>query len=81
MSHEKCYKTINEIDDLNVRLAGGLNCLSAIHEAIEYGTLEAKEWKAGLWFVCDTLMDVQEQIQAAIDGYDMRPAAVPQNCG
>ena len=75
MPLEKCYKTINEIDDLNAKLAGGLNCLSAIQEAIEYGTLEAKEWKDGLWFVCDSLIDIQQQIQAVIDGCEMQPAA------
>ena len=75
MSIEKCYKTINEVDDLNTRLACGLNAMSAIHEAILYGTLEAKEWKEGLWFVCDSLIDLQKQIQAVIDGCDMRPAA------
>lgn len=75
MSQEKCYKAINDIDDLNTRLACGLNAMSAIHEAILYGTLEAKGWKDGIWFVCDSLMDIQEQIQAVIDGCEMCPAA------
>lgn len=75
MSIEKCYKAINDIDDLNTRLACGLNALSAIHEAILYGTLEAEYWKDGLWFVCDSLNDVQKQIQAVIDGCEMQPAA------
>lgn len=77
MSQEQCYKAINDIDDLNTRLACGLNAMSAIHEAILYGTLEAEGWKDGIWFVCDSLMDIQEQIQAVIDGCEMQPAAQP----
>ena len=81
MNPEKCYKAINDIDDLNTRLACGLNAMSAIHEAIEYGTVEGTYWAEGLWFVCDSLSDIQKQIQAVIDGCEMQPAAKPQDCG
>ena len=78
MSQENCTQTMNEIDDLNTRLACGLNAMSAIHEAILYGTLEADEWKDGLYGVYDYMSGIQEQIQAAVDGYFERPAA---SCG
>lgn len=76
MNPEKCYKAINEIDDLNTRLACGLNAMSAIHDAILYGTLEAEGWKDGIWFVCDSLIDIQEQIQAVLDScYEQNAAS------
>ena len=76
MSIEKCYKAINDIDDLNTRLACGLNAMSAIYKAIEYGTLEGTNWTEGLWFVCDSLIDIQEQIQAVLDScYEQNAAS------
>lgn len=75
MSVKNCTQTLNEIDDLNARLACGLNAMSAIHEAILYGTLEADEWKDGLFCVYDYMSGIQEQIQAVIDGCEMQPAA------
>ena len=47
MNPEKCYKSINDIDDLNTRLACGLNAMSAIYEAIAYGTLVTAQDKDG----------------------------------
>lgn len=67
--HQKDYvATINEIDELNTRLACGLNALSAIHEAILYGTMEAGEWKDGLYGVYDYMSDIQSQIEKAVNG-------------
>lgn len=75
MNSEKYYKAINRIEDLHVNLACALNCLAAIREAIEHGTMEAAHWKDGLGFVCDSINEIQVQIHAVIDSCNEQPAA------
>lgn len=81
MDPQKCFEAINQVDDLNFKLACGVNILGAIHEAIEYGSLDAISYKDGLFGVYDYIGIIQEQIQAVLDNCDERPAAAPQSCG
>lgn len=68
MNPEKCVEAIRAIDDLNYKLRCGLNMVDAIREAVEYGKLDAKEWKDGLFAAHEYLASVQADIQEAVDG-------------
>ena len=81
MNPEKCIRAINAVDDLNFKLACGVNLLSAIHEAMECGQMEASSYTNGLFGVYDYISTIQEEIQAVLDSCDERPTAMPQNCG
>ena len=73
MNLEKCVKAISDMDNLNFKLACGTNILGAIHEAIEYGSLDAVSYKDGLFGVYDYISTIQEQIQAVLDSCDEQP--------
>ena len=81
MNPEKYMSAINEVDDLNFKLGCGVTILSAIHDAMERGNLDAICYKDGLFGAYDYISAIQEQIQAVIDGCEMQPTATPQNCG
>ena len=67
MNFKKCMTAINDIEDLNFRLSCGVGMLSAVHEAMVYGTLDAGEWKDALFGIYEYLSSVQEEIQKAVD--------------
>ena len=67
MNPKKCMSAINDIEDLNFRFSCGVGMLSAVHEAMAYGTLEAGEWKDTLFGIYEYLSDIQEEIQKAVD--------------
>ena len=74
LNPEKCIRAINQVDDLNFKLACGASILSAIHEAIEYGRMEAGSYKDGLFGAYDYISTIQEEIQAVLDSCDEQPA-------
>ena len=78
MSLENCVKALNKVDDLNFRLACGVNLLVSLHEAMEYGTLGAEAYKDGLFGAFEYIDCIREEIQAAVDGCFKCPAA---SCG
>lgn len=76
MDYKKCATAINDIEDLNFRFSCGVGMLSAVHEAMAYGTLDAGEWKDTLFGIYEYLSFVQEEIQKAVDDcYEQQAAS------
>ena len=75
MDPKKFFRTVNKVEDLAFKLACGVNLLSALHEAIEYGKTDAESYKDGLFGAYEYISDIQEQIQAVVDGCYEHPAS------
>ena len=75
MDYKKCATAIRDIEELNIRFGRGVCLLSAVHEAMVYGTVEDKEWRDAVFGAYEYLSDTQEEIRKAVDNCHEQSAA------